>query len=108
MTVMEKLIQELSRDRRICFEKVSKVVDAVISLKNVGGELANLKFDKKLYKDLSLLLSDLMADDNFELNIDILERLMFDYCELTNTDYNNFDYSAFYTTMQGLKNQIDV
>jgi hypothetical protein len=102
------LLQELNRDKKICFDNVNKVLYAVKTLKNSGGHLTDLKFDKQLYKDLNLLFITFTANDDFALSAETLEQLMFNYCDIINIDHSNFDYPLFYSNMQGLKNQIDV
>jgi hypothetical protein len=108
MTVMEQLIQELSRDKRISFEKANGVVDAITSFKNAGGNLADLKFDIEPYQVLILIFIDMMKKSNFSLDVNTFEEIISKYCEIIKTDNNSFDTAKFYTNLQGLKNQIDV
>lgn len=108
MIVIEKLIQELNRDKRISFEKANGVVDAIKSFKNAGGNLADLKFDIESYQVLILIFIDVMKKSNFSLDFNTLEEIISKYCEIIKTDNNSFDTAKFYTNLQGLKNQVGV
>jgi hypothetical protein len=108
MTVKEKLIHELSHDKRICFEKANGVLDAIKYFKNVGGNLADLKFDIESYQVLILIFVDMMKKPNFSLDVNSLEEIISKYCEIIKIDNSSFDTAKFYTNLQGLKNQVGV
>jgi hypothetical protein len=108
MTIKEKLIKELNKDKIICLEKASGVVEAIKSFRNVGGKLSNLKFGVQSYQVLLTIFADLITEHNITLNTDTFEELIENYSDVTGADYDSFDYSGLHPNLQGLKNQIDV
>jgi hypothetical protein len=108
MVIMEKLVQELNRDKRISFEKANGVVDAIKSFKNAGGDLADLKFDIESYQVLILIFIDMMKKPNFSLDVITLEEIISKYCKIIKIENSSFDTAKFYTNLQGLKNQVGV